>query len=128
MMIWIYAEQEKIDEETFKEKLNKLDQHLKLYNFLTLDKGRNVEVIKEPTTFVKDILYGFRNVKGGLHGIVTEPWHYSKVPYTTKILKLKGKISKDLEFISIPSEDTSYYSIPRKALSHLKTISELVLI
>lgn len=117
----------KISGEEYDLLLKGLDHHLDLYNYVK-SFGVKFEAVTEPTTLVQDIVYGFRNEKKVLSGIVTEPWHYKKFNFAQEVLKFKGKIPKDIDFFSIPSKDLVNYTAPRKILSYAKTGIELLTI
>ena len=105
--------------------LNKLDHHLELY-FQLKSTGNQILAFQKPKTLVTNILEGFRGCNNGKYAIVTEPWHYEKFDYVQQELKEKGRISKDLDFYNIPSQDLHNYNEFKKFLSNLKTRWELL--
>lgn len=112
-------------EEELIERLARLDHHLRLYNFLLERIGEKPEAAIESVTLVQNVLKGFLDYENGNFAIVTEPWHYKKFDRIQKVLKERGKISPGLEFFSVPSPDTGYYTPLQKFLSNIKSNLEL---
>jgi|GEM_PF-5634325 hypothetical protein len=98
---------------------HKLDFHKDMYDYLMKNTDWTIGVDVRSLNSIENILETFPKGTEGKYAIVSYPLHIKRIKTIVKDAKRAGKISKNLEFVYIPTKQDLRW-VPYEVLSNLK--------